>query len=63
MDPKVEAHRQECMRLCRRLINEIEQNKNDSALIFGGDLNRKYISVANKALDKTNRVLSKIKNI
>ena len=63
MDSKIEEHKQECNWLCNKLIGELNKNKEDAGLIFGGEILKAYMNANEKALDKARRVRNKINNI
>ena len=49
--------------LCNRLINELGENKEESASFFGGDLHKAYVEATESAVNKASKIRNKIRNL
>lgn len=58
-----EATKQECIRICRKLINSMETNKDDASGFFSGDILSAYRSITNQALKVTKDLQITISNL
>lgn len=63
MEEQLEQRREESLRLCARLIAELDYNKEDAASFLGGDIYRAYAKATETAINKAKRTRTKIRNL
>ena len=63
MDPKIEQYKWESIRLCEKLIRDINKSNEDAGMVFGGEILKAFGASNDKALNKAGRILYKIKNL
>ena len=61
---EVEKHRYRTASLqyCNKLIGEINSDREEIGTFFGGELHRVYLEATDMALDKAQKVRTRIKN-
>lgn len=65
MDQEQELRRlrDQSLYYCNRLLNELNENKEEAATFFGGDICRAYVKATEAAINKAKRTKGKIQNI
>ena len=48
---------------CNRLINLLNENKEDAGSFFGGDVHKAYVGATESAISKAKRTKQKIRNL
>ena len=49
--------------LCERLINGLNENKDDADSFFGGDVYKSYVEATESAINKAKKAKNKIRNL
>ena len=49
--------------LCNRLLNMLNEDRDDIDSFFGGEINKEYTYATEKAISKVNRIRMKIRNL
>ena len=62
MDDKIAMYKANSISLCNKLLRELESNKDDTDLFFGGEICKAYINATDKAINKTRNIRNKIRN-
>lgn len=63
MEQEVEQYRDICMALCNKLMVALEENQEAANRFCNGEINKAYISVNDKVIEKVRRIRTKIKNL
>ena len=63
MDHKIEQHKWESIRLCEKLIRDMNKCNEDASMVFSGEILKAYVTANDKALNKAGRILYKTKNL
>ena len=54
---------EQSLHLCNRLINSLNENKDDADSFFGGDVYKAYVEATELAINKANKAKNKIRNL
>jgi hypothetical protein len=63
MDQELENYRVISLRLCEKLIQDLNRNQVEARSFFQGDIYEAYVKVTEKAIVKAEKTLRKIKNM
>ena len=63
MDQELENYRVISLRLCEKLIQDLNRNQVEARSFFQGDIYEAYVKATEKAIVKAEKTLRKIKNM
>lgn len=63
MEQEVEQYRDVCMALCNKLMVALEENQEAANRFCNGEINKAYISVNDKVVEKVRQIRTKIKKL
>lgn len=63
MNEELEKYKTNCLELCRRLLGKLDENEEEAASFFGGDIYKAYLQATDEAKNKTRSIQGKIRNI
>ena len=63
MEQERQRLKDESLYLCNRLINALDENKDDADAFLGGDVYKAYIEATESAVNKANIAKNKIRNL
>lgn len=63
MQEELERNRADSLTLCNRLLNALDQNRDDAHSFFAGEVLRAYDTATQKATNKMQKIKSKIRNL
>ena len=58
-----ELEKQECIRMCDRLMSLMEKNKEDASVFFRGEILSVYRNITDQAIKETKEIQIKITDI